>query len=105
MKEEAVDKPVTAESGGTISTKKRRQVIRGVVLSDKMNKTRVIVIKRRVRHGLYQKQLARKSKIHIHDEKNESKAGDLVTAVLTRPLSKNKHFRLKAILQKANAEV
>lgn len=80
--------------------KKNVQSIRGVVTSDKMNKTRVIQVKRRLSHGLYQKALIRTSKFFIHDEKNESKVGDLVLAVSTRRLSKNKAFRLSKILEK-----
>jgi small subunit ribosomal protein S17 len=80
--------------------KKSRQTIRGVVTSDKMNKTRIIEIKRRLKHGLYQKGVVRDSRFFIHDEKNETKVGDLVVAVSTRRLSKNKAFRLLKVLEK-----
>lgn len=79
---------------------KRHQEIRGVVVSDKMNKTRVIEVKRTLRHSLYHKNVARTSKIFIHDEKNESKAGDVVTAVATRPLSRHKQFTLLKVVEK-----
>jgi small subunit ribosomal protein S17 len=82
------------------TTKRRRTLIRGLVVSDKMTKTRVIELKRVNRHSLYHKNIARKSRIFIHDEKNESKTGDLVLAGLTRPLSKNKNFALVKVLQK-----
>lgn len=79
-------------------TKKRyRQEVRGVVVSDKMSKTRVIEVKRVKHHGLYHKNIARVTRVFVHDEKNESKVGDKIVAGLTRPLSKNKHFRLLRI--------
>ncbi len=80
--------------------KKSRQTIRGVVMSDKMDKTRVIETKRRLKHGLYQKGVIRDSRFFIHDEKNETKVGDVVIAVSTRRLSKNKAFRLLKVLEK-----
>jgi small subunit ribosomal protein S17 len=76
------------------------QTVRGVVVSDKMNKTRVIEIRRTVKHGLYTKSLVRRSKLFVHDEKNESKVGDLVMAVATRPISRHKNFRLMKVLEK-----
>ena len=80
--------------------KRSSQQIRGVVSSDKMNKTRIIEVKRRLKHGLYHKAVIRHAKFFIHDEKNESKVGDTVIAVGTRRLSKNKAFRLLKILEK-----
>ncbi|NBT58169.1 30S ribosomal protein S17 [bacterium] len=79
---------------------KRRQEIRGVVVSDKMNKTRVIEIKRSLRHSLYHKNVVRSSKIFIHDEKNESKVGDVITAIATRTLSRHKQFTLLKVVEK-----
>jgi small subunit ribosomal protein S17 len=83
----------------TIQTK-HRQEIRGVVVSDKMNKTRVIETKRSTRHSLYQKNVSRSSKIFVHDEKNESRVGDVITAVATRPLSRHKQFTLLKVVEK-----
>lgn len=82
------------------SKKKHRQTVRGVVVSDKMDKTRVISVKRRLKHGLYLKGVVRDAKFFIHDEKNEAKTGDLILAVATRPISKNKNFRLLKVLEK-----
>lgn len=82
------------------SKKSHRQQIRGVVTSDKMNKTRVIQVKRRLKHGLYQKAVIRDAKFFVHDEKNETKVGDVIIAVATRRLSKNKSFRLLKVLEK-----
>lgn len=77
-----------------------RQTLRGVVVSDKMNKTRVIEVRRRVTHSAYHKGIIRHHRFKIHDEKNESKTGDLVIAIATRPMSKSKHFKLKAIVKR-----
>ena len=79
---------------------RHRQVIKGLVVSDKMTKTRVVEVKRIFRHRLYQKQLIRQNRFFIHDENNESKTGDLVLAVSTRPLSRHKNFRLVKVLEK-----
>lgn len=74
--------------------------IEGIVVSDKMSKTRVVEVKRTIRHALYRKNLIRRSRFFIHDEKNESKIGDVVVAVSTRPLSRHKNFRLLKVLEK-----
>jgi small subunit ribosomal protein S17 len=81
-------------------TRKRPRLIEGVVVSDKMNKTRVIEIKRNVQHGLYSKRLIKRSRFFVHDEENKSKVGDTIQAVSSRPLSKHKTFRLVKIMEK-----
>ena len=73
----------------------------GVVISDKMDKTCVIQIKTRVRHPLYGKILTRTSKLKVHDENNECGIGDTIRVMETRPLSKDKRWRLVEILEKA----
>lgn len=83
---------------------KHQQVIRGIVVSDKMTKTRVIELKRSKKHRLYQKALVRNTRLFIHDEKNESKMGDVVEAISVRPLSKHKAFRLVKIVEKRVVE-
>jgi small subunit ribosomal protein S17 len=85
-------------------TKKTLRTIEGVVVSDKMSKTRVVEVKRTIRHALYRKNLIRRSRIFIHDEKNESKVGDLVVAQATRPLSKNKNFLLLKVVERRAAQ-
>ncbi len=80
-------------------TQGRPQWIRGTVVKDKMNKTRVIELQRSIKHSLYHKQLRRKVKVFIHDEKNASKVGDVILAMSTRPISKHKNFCLKKILE------
>lgn len=78
----------------------RKRVI-GVVASDKMAKTRVVAVTELQRHPLYGKYVKRTQKFHVHDEKNESKAGDKVLIIETRPLSKTKRWRLMKVLERA----
>lgn len=78
----------------------RKRVI-GVVVSDKMLKTRVVSVTEHYQHPVYGKYLKRTLKFHIHDEKNESKTGDKVLIVETRPLSKTKRWRLMKVLERA----
>ena len=73
----------------------------GVVVSDKMDKTITIAVKYRVRHPLYGKILNRTTKIKAHDEKNECGIGDTVRVMETRPLSRDKRWRLVEIIEKA----
>jgi small subunit ribosomal protein S17 len=78
-----------------------RKVIQGIVSSDKMNKSRVVVVERRVKHPLYKKYVKKTSKFMAHDEKNESHIGDTVKIMEARPLSKNKRWRLVEIVERA----
>jgi small subunit ribosomal protein S17 len=78
----------------------RRQAI-GVVTSDKMNKTRRVEIPRLVKHPRYGKYIRRRTICHVHDENNESRRGDKVEIVESRPLSKTKHWRLLRVVAKA----
>lgn len=78
-----------------------RKTLEGVVLSDKMNKTRVVEVERRLQHARYGKVLIRSSKVYAHDENNESKAGDRISVMATRALSKQKRWRLVKILERA----
>ena len=73
----------------------------GVVVSDKMDKTIVVATNRRVRHPLYGKYIKRTSKFKAHDEENICGIGDTVRVMETRPLSKDKHWRLVEIIKKA----
>jgi small subunit ribosomal protein S17 len=75
----------------------------GVVTSDKMNKTRRVEIPRLVKHARYGKYIRRRTICHVHDEKNESHAGDTVEIMETRPLSKTKFWRLLRVVTKAPA--
>ena len=73
----------------------------GVVTSDKMDKTVVVAVKYSVRHPLYKKILKRTYKLKAHDEKNECGIGDKVKVIETRPLSREKRWRLVEIMEKA----
>lgn len=72
----------------------RRKVMTGTVVSDKMNKTAVVSIERLVKHAQYGKYVRRRNRFKVHDEKNECKVGDVVRFMETRPLSKDKCWRL-----------
>lgn len=73
----------------------------GIVVSDKMEKTVVVAVQRLVRHPLYGKIVKLTSKIKAHDEANECKVGDKVKVMETRPLSKDKRWRVVNIIEKA----
>ena len=78
----------------------RRQMV-GTVVSDKMDKTAVVLVERLVKHRLYHKYIRRRSKFAAHDEHNESRIGDKVLIVQSRPLSKTKKWRVSRIVEKA----
>ncbi|ALP89058.1 MULTISPECIES: 30S ribosomal protein S17 [Clostridium] len=73
----------------------------GRVVSDKMEKTIVVAVETKVRHPLYGKTINRTTKFKVHDEKNEAKINDRVSIMETRPLSKDKRWRLVEIVEKA----
>lgn len=70
----------------------------GFVVRCSMDKTALVAVERRVRHPIYGKEMRKTSKFYVHDEKNETKVGDKVTIVETRPLSRLKRWRLVEIL-------
>ena len=78
-----------------------RKTRTGVVVSDKMDKTIVLEVRTRVRHPLYGKIMNQTTKFKAHDENNECGIGDTVRVMETRPLSKDKHWRLVEIVEKA----
>jgi small subunit ribosomal protein S17 len=73
----------------------------GLVVSDKMDKTVVVEVKRLVAHPLYHKIIRRRAKIKAHDPQNTCQVGDKVLLEETRPISRDKHWRVKQILEKA----
>ena len=73
----------------------------GLVVSDKMEKTVVVAIERRVPHPIYGKMITRTKRLKAHDEENSAKVGDTVRIVETRPLSKDKRWRLVEIMNRA----
>ena len=79
----------------------KRRVLRGKVVSDKMGKTIVVEIPETKRHPLYKKAVKFSTKVKAHDENNEAGIGDTVEIMETRPLSKDKHFRLVKVIEKA----
>lgn len=79
----------------------KRKVKVGTVVSDKMDKTIVVAVERTVKHPLYGKYIKKTSKFMAHDEENQSRVGDVVRIMETRPLSKRKRWRLVEILQRA----
>ncbi len=82
-------------------TRGRRKVRIGTVVSDKMDKTIVVAIENRVKHKLYGKIIKRTVKYKVHDENNECRVGDRVKIMETRPLSKEKRWRLVEIIERA----
>lgn len=79
----------------------KRKVLTGVVVSDKMDKTRTVSVERLVHDARYGKTLKRAAKFHAHDEANETKLGDKVEIMSTRPVSKTTKWRISKIVEKA----
>ena len=79
----------------------KRRLAVGVVTSDKMQKTRRVEIPRLVKHPRYGKYIRRRTICHVHDEQNESRQGDTVEIMESRPLSKTKHWRLVRVVTKS----
>jgi len=72
------------------------------VVSDKMDKSAVVMIERRVKHPIYGKFMRKSTKLHIHDENNECSVGDTVQISECRPISKTKSWKLVKVVEKAN---
>ena len=85
------------------ATIKRREWV-GRVVSNKMNKTVVVAVERSVVHPIYRKVLRRVTKLKAHDEQNTCNIGDRVRMVETRPISKDKHWRVVEVVEKGRAE-
>ena len=85
----------------TTQERGRRKVVQGVVVSDKMDKTIVVLVEDRVKHPLYGKVMTKSSRLKAHDEQNECGIGDRVLIMETRPLSATKRWRLVEVLEKA----
>ncbi len=84
-----------SETGST-----QRKIISGIVVSSAMDKTAVVQVQRRFAHPVYKKYVSKRVKYKVHDEKNDLNIGDAVRIVETRPLSKNKRWRLLDILER-----
>ena len=98
---------MTAAPAASTATKKettergRRKVRVGYVIADKMDKTVIVQVGSSKAHRLYRKTVQQRSKFKVHDEKNECGVGDLVRIVETRPLSKEKRWRVVQVVEKA----
>lgn len=84
-----------------MSETKVARTLSGKVVSDKMDKSIVVLIERRVKHPVYGKYVSKSSKLKAHDENNECKIGDVVTISESRPISKSKAWRLVKIDERA----
>jgi len=92
----------TATPGTAAAPKRKvRRTLVGVVTKDKMAKTRRVEIQRLVKHPRYGKYIKRRTICYVHDENNETRAGDTVEIMETRPLSKTKNWRLVRVVKKA----
>lgn len=78
-----------------------RKTREGLVVSTSMNKTAVVAVIERVQHPRYSKTVQQTKKLYVHDEENDARLGDRVRVMETRPLSKNKHWRLLEIVERA----
>ena len=98
VKPAGVAAPQTAEP-----VQRNRMTMVGTVVSDKMQKTIVVRVERKVKEGSYGKYVTRTERYKAHDEKGEAKVGDLVEVVSSRPLSRGKRWALKGILRRGSA--
>ena len=94
-------KTAAAPTSAVALERGQRKSMEGVVVSDKMNKTRVVRVTRTVRHPFYKKVMTKSSKFHVHDEGNQSREGALIEIVSTRPLSKPKRWRMLPVVKAA----
>lgn len=93
--------PNESPSGAAETQRKQRKLVRGTVVSHKMQKTVVVQVDRKVRHPLYEKFVSRRTRLYAHDENSEARTGDVVEVCQTRPLSKTKCWRLVRVVRKA----
>ena len=97
-KENQASASASPEKDGRYKSTKR--VLVGVVVGDKMDKTRVVLVQRRLAHAKYGKYMSRKAKYKAHDEKNEFHVGDRVEIVESRPLSREKRWRVQRLIER-----
>jgi len=84
-----------------MSDRGMRRTLTGIVIGDRMDKTIVVQVRRKVKHPLYKKYVIHRKKYKAHDERNECSVGDKVLIRETRPLSKEKRWRVSQVLEKA----
>ena len=80
--------------------KSAKRTLIGVVVGDKMDKTRVVVVERRLAHAKYGKYMTKRAKYKAHDEKNETRVGDRVEIIESRPLSREKRWRVERLIER-----
>ena len=90
-----------SETSENQTASKAARTLTGEVVSDKMDRTVVVMVERLEKHVLYKKYVRRSSKIHAHDENNECKIGDTISIEQCRPMSKTKAWRLHSIIERA----
>ena len=90
-----------ADNDTETAARANRKMREGIVDSTKMDKTIVVKVVDRVRHPLYDKTLQRTKKLYVHDDTNDAREGDRVRVAETRPLSKNKRWRLVEVVERA----
>jgi small subunit ribosomal protein S17 len=93
----------TTATSGTSAAPAGKRTLVGRVISNKMDKTVIVLIERRVRHPVYGKYLVRSTKLHAHDASDAVGEGDLVEIVETRPLSKTKNWTVTRVVESARA--
>jgi len=87
-------------AGSDAREKSRKRTLIGVVTSDTMNKTRVVMVERRISHHKYGKFLTRRKKFKAHDEQNQYRVGDKVVIVETRPISREKRWKVERLIER-----
>ena len=92
-----------APEGAAETEVRRKRELVGIVVSNKMDKTCVVQVVRRYKHPKYKKYVNERQRYKAHDEKNDANIGDKVTIVESRPLSKDKRWRLQSVLERAEA--
>ncbi len=97
MSDDAVNDAVDKAAGHGA----RERSVVGSVISNKMNKTITVLVRRRVKHPMYGKYMTRTTKLHAHDENDECNVGDVVSIVSCRPFSKTKAWKLSRVIEKA----
>ena len=90
--------PQTKQEATTGREENRRRELIGIITSDKMNKTRVVLVERRLAHTKYGKYMTSRTRYKAHDEKNEFRTGDRVQIVESRPLSRDKRWRVEKLI-------
>jgi small subunit ribosomal protein S17 len=95
------DETTAATVAPAAESRKNRKTREGMVVSDKMDKTAVVAVIERVRHAKYGKFMMRTKRLYAHDETNDAHTGDRVRVMETRPLSKNKRWRVVEVLERA----